>query len=354
MRITKLSLQVREAFGTPMAALLSLLATLIVLPMAYITFDWLILGATWPWQSAELCQGAAGACWPFVVEKFNFILFGTYPHEQLWRPALTSLILCALTVQTGLQMVAKGLPLGLRGTILVWALCLCASFVLMAGGIAGLARVDSVHWNGLPILLILSIVAIALAFPLGVILTMARHQCRYPLLARLAAIYVETARGVPMLTVLFVGVFVLPLTLPVGTHISPVTATLFALVLFHAAYFAEDVRSGLEGLHKGQTDAAHALGLNFRKMMALVLLPQALRRALPAILNSVIGAYKDTSLVIILGIHDLTATARMSFSDPGWRGYALEAYLIVGVWFLISCAFMSMIGRAVQQRAPGS
>ena len=339
-----------EAFRTPLAAFLTLLTLAIALPLIWIALRWLLIGAVWPWQPVEDCAERPGICWPFIVEKLRFILFGTYQHDQSWRPALASLLLCALSVQTGLQMTGRGLRLSFRQSLMLWALVLVVTFVLMAGGIFGLPQVDSIRWNGLPILLILSVVAIALAFPLGVLLALAREQSANRTLARCATAYIEIARGVPMLTFLFVGIFVLPMTLPPGTKISPVGATLAALILFHAAYFAEDVRGGLRSLPAGQSEAARALGMSYVATVSQVLLPQAIRQALPAIVNSTIGAYKDTSLVVVLGIHDLTATARMAFSDPGWGGFALEAYFLVGLWFFVSCAFLSATGRALHRR----
>lgn len=342
-----------DAFGTPLSALLSL-ATLALLALASrAALDWLVLGAVWPWQGGEACRARSGICWPFIVEKLNLILFGTYPHDLLWRPATASALLCALTAQTGLGMIGRGLPLGPRAMAALWAVTLAVVLLLLGGGVFGLAPVSSIRWNGLPALLLLSVGAVALAFPLGVLLALAREQRSQPMLARLAALYIETARGVPMLTFLFVGIFVLPLTLPPGSRIEPVAAVLAALILFHAAYFAEDVRGGLRALPRGQAEAAHALGLGPRETVMQVLLPQALRRALPSIVNSVIGAYKDTSLVVVVGIHDLTATARMAFGDPEWRAFALEGYAVAGLWFFVSCAFLSMIGRGLQRRDGG-
>lgn len=339
-------------FASPLSLTLTLLTFAILLPIVWYSLRWLVADAPLPLSGAAACTDRDGACWPFVTEKLELILFGTYPRELVWRPITTSLLLIALTVQTGLWITGGGIRIRPLHMAVIWPVALIACFVLMGGGIFNLAAVDSVRWNGLPILLILSIAAIAAAFPLGVLLALARTQEHHGLLRRFAAAYVEIARGVPMLTVLFVGVFVLPLMLPAGVRISPVTATLVALVLFHAAYFAEDVRAGLSALPQGQSDAARALGLSYPKMAALVLLPQALRRALPSIINSVIGAYKDTSLVVVLGIHDLTATAKMAFSDPLWRDYALEAYFVIGLWFFISCAFLSMVGRRLQRLDP--
>lgn len=343
---------VQDAFGSPVSMLISL-ATIAALGASSLAIvRWLVLDAVAPWMDPAACGRDVGFCWPFVVEKLRLILFGTYPHDLLWRPALASLMLCALAGLTGLRMIGRGGGLGPWAMVALWVAGLTASVVVLAGGVFGLAPVASIRWNGLPVLLLLSVGAVALAFPLGIALALAREQTAQPMVARLAAIYIELARGVPMLTFLFLGIFVLPLMLPPGSRIEPVAATLVALICFHGAYFAEDIRGGLSALPKGQAEAARALGLNYRSRVCDVLLPQALQRAMPSIVNSVIGAYKDTSLVVVVGIHDLTATARMAFGDPEWRAFAVEGYAVVGLWFFVSCAFLSMIGRRLQRKAP--
>ena len=340
----------RRQLSRPGSSLLSLASGSLAIAILWVTVDWLVLSAVPPFADPAACAEATGACWPFWVEKSRFILFGTYPFEEQWRPMAVSLILLGLSIATG-QMAVSGRWPDIRLFAGLWLGGMTASFVLMGGGAFGLVAVDANRWNGLPILLILSTIALALALPIGVLLALARYQTRHRLLHRAAGAYVEIMRGVPMVTLLFVGVFVLPLTLPKGMAIDPIVAVLIALVFFHAAYFAEDVRSGLLALPAGQHEAACALGLGFWQTARLVLLPQAIERAMPALVNSTIGAYKDTSLVVILGLHDLSATARMAFSDVAWGNQALEAYVFVGLWFLVSCSYLSWIGRRLAARA---
>lgn len=347
---SRISAWLLRQVSRPGASLLSLASGGLVLAILWVIADWLVLAAVPPFADPAACAEASGACWPFWVEKSRFILFGTYPFDEQWRPMLASLLLLGLSIATG-QMAVSGRWPDMRLFAGLWLAGMAASFTLMGGGTLGLAPVDVSRWNGLPILLILSTIALALALPVGVLLALARYQTRHRLLHRAAGAYVETMRGVPMVTLLFVGVFVLPLTLPKGTSIDPIVAVLIALVFFHAAYFAEDVRSGLMALPAGQHEAASSLGLGFWPTARLVLLPQATERAMPALVNSTIGAYKDTSLVVILGLHDLSATARMAFSDVAWGNQALEAYVFVGVWFLISCSYLSWIGRRLANKS---
>ncbi len=346
--MTGASTWAKELFATPLAALLTLVSGAFMTWLGWLALSWLLFHAVWPWQPAGLCAVRTGLCWPFLFEKTRLILFGTYPFDLQWRALAASLLLLALAALTGLQMIGRT-RLRVRAFVVIWVSGLGFAVLLLSGGVLGLSPVPSVFWNGLPILLFLAIAAIAGAFPVGVLLTLARDQGAYPVLRRFATLYIEVARGVPMLTVIFVGVFVLPLMLPPGTYIAPVPAVLIALIFFHGAYFAEDLRGGLQSLSRGQREAARSLGLGYWKTMGLVMLPQAITRSLPSLVNSIIGAYKDTSLVVVVGIHDLISTARMSFNDPGWRSQALEAYILVGLWFFASCAALSAIGRQLQK-----
>jgi general L-amino acid transport system permease protein len=284
------------------------------------------------------CIKASGACWAFLREKADLILTGTYPAPERWRAhAATGVIVVLIVIQLlvplriavriGLLMVAAG-----------------ASYLLLRGGVAGLPLVESHRWNGLPLVLFLSVFSMAAAFPLGIVLALARWSRNRTL--NLAAVgYIETVRAIPMVAVLFAGVFVLPLVLARGATIEPVTAILIVLSLFYGAYFAEDVRAGLQALPQGQIEAGESLGLSGWQRLRLIILPQALRTAVPGLTNSVIGSFKDTSLVAIVGMHDLLSTSRMAYADPLWQAYALEANIAIGLFYFFCCWMISERGR---------
>jgi general L-amino acid transport system permease protein len=290
-----------------------------------------------------LCRSAEGACWPFMREKARLILFGTYPYNEQWRAALASFVVIGLV---GALMINR---LKMTWMITLWVVGAAVFVGLMLGNVMGLPAVQTVNWNGLPVFLLLAVFSLAAAFPLGVLLALARHQDDHLLIRGLATSYIELIRGVPLLTVLFMGLFILPLILPQGFFIEPLFAILIALMLFHAAYFAEDIRGGLQTLPAGQFEAADSLGLNYRHKVLRIVLPQALKNALPAIFNTLIGGYKDTSLVVIVGIHDMLSTAKMAYGDPGWQRYGLEAYFFVGVWYFCSCWCLSAYGRHLER-----
>jgi general L-amino acid transport system permease protein len=306
-------------------------------------FSWMFIDAVGFGGDEALCRSAQGACWPFMREKARLILFGTYPYDQQWRAALASLVVIGLV---GTLMFKR---LKVKHMVLLWVVGGALFVGLMLGHIMGLPTVQTVQWNGLPVFLLLAVFSLAAAFPLGIILALARFQNQHLLIRSLATGYIELIRGVPLLTVLFMGLFILPMIMPQGFFIEPLIAILVALMMFHAAYLAEDIRGGLQILPRGQFEAADSLGLSYRYKVLLVVLPQALKKALPAIFNTLIGAYKDTSLVVIVGIHDMLSTAKMAYSDPGWQKYGLEAYFFVGLWYFTSCWCLSAYGRHLEK-----
>jgi general L-amino acid transport system permease protein len=306
-------------------------------------FSWIFLDAVGFNGDEALCRTTDGACWPFMREKARLILFGTYPYEQQWRAALACLVVIGLVA----TLIFKRMKV--KWMILLWAASAAVFVALMLGNIFVLPLVQTVKWNGLPVFLLLSVFSLAAAFPLGILLALARHQDDYQLLKNLAAGYIELIRGIPLLMVLFMGLFVLPMVMPRGFFIEPLFAILIALMLYHAAYFAEDIRGGLQSLAAGQAEAADSLGLCYWPKVLLIVLPQALKQSLPAIFNTLIGGYKDTSLVIIVGIHDIISTAKMAYSDPGWQRYGLEAYFFVGIWYFCSCWCLSAYGRHLEK-----
>ena len=269
-------------------SLVTLCVVLFLLWVVPATLSWLFFDSVGFSGNEALCREASGACWPFMREKARLILFGTYPYEQQWRAALACLVVISLVATLMLVRLKPG------KMIILWIIGTALFITLMLGGVLGLPEINPIKWNGLPVFLLLSVLSLAAAFPLGTLLALARHQTEHVLIRNLAGAYIELIRGVPLLTVLFMGLFILPLILPKGFIIEPLFAVLIALMLFHAAYFAEDIRGGLQSLPSGQFEAADSLGMKYQHKALFVILPQALKTALPAIFNTLIGGYKDT------------------------------------------------------------
>jgi len=327
----------------------SALATLAILWLALRTLppflDWAILEAVWRAPDPRACREAHGACWAFVTEKHRFILFGTYPFEQHWRPALASALLIALWIYSSLRRSWN------RGLPLVWLAGLALIGVLMWGGVPGLPYVENERWGGLILTLLLASFGIALAFPLSILLALGRRS-RLPVLRAACVGYIELIRGVPLISVLFMASVMLPLFLPAGASIDKLLRAQLALILFAAAYLAEVVRGGLQAIPRHQYEAAEALGLSYAQTMLRVVLPQALRLSIAPLVNTFIGFFKDTSLVLIIGLFDLLSTIKVSLQDPAWSGFGVEAYLAASLLYFVFCAAMSAYSHTLERAGP--
>jgi len=310
---------------------------------------WAVLDAIWTLPGARLddtsaCrQAGVGACWAVVAEKYRFILFGLYPFEEQWRPAASIAVFLALfAASTRRQW--WGWPL-----LVIWVAGFTLAYGLLAGGIFGLTAVSEDRWGGLPITLLLASSGIALAFPLAILVAVGRLSDN-PALRLLCRSYVEIIRGVPLISVLFLASVLFPLFLPDGMHISKLLRAQVAIVIFIAAYLAELIRGGLQALGRGQTEAATALGLGYWRTLALIRLPQALALALPPIVSLFIGFFKNTSLVMTIGIFDLLNAAKSAVAEPAWQGFGTEAYLFAGAIYFAFCFAMSRYGLGLERR----
>jgi len=327
----------------------SSLATLVIIYLAVELLpeliDWAFIRALWLPSNAAACRdSAAGACWAFVAEKYRFILFGTYPVEAQWRPGIVIAILLALYAISALQLIR-----GIKLTCLWLAGLICIG-LLMWGGVFGLSYVDNERWGGLTLTLLLSTVGIACAFPLSILLALGRRSTM-PLVRWLTVGYIELIRGVPLISVLFMASVILPLFLPQGVSIDKLLRAQLAMILFAAAYLAEVIRGGLQAIPAQQEEAALATGLSYWKRVRYVTLPQALRVAIPPLVNTFIGFFKDTSLVVIIGLFDFLSTIKASLTEPAWSGFGIEAYLFAALGYFAFCYPMSRYSQALERQS---
>jgi general L-amino acid transport system permease protein len=221
--------------------------------------------------------------------------------------------------------------------------------ILLTGGVFGLAYVDTSLWGGLMLDLIVSFVTVAGSLPLGIVLAFGRRS-QLPVVRTLSIGYIEVWRGVPLLTVLFMSAVVMPMFLPEGVSVDRLLRAMAALVLFNAAYMAEVVRGGLQGIDSGQEEAADSLGLSWLQAQAFVVLPQALRIIVPGIINTVVDLFKDTTLVTIIGLFDLLGAVEQALKDPAWLGFATEGYVFSAAVFFVCCFALSAYGRSMERR----
>lgn len=323
-------------------SLLTIVAVLVIVRVVPPLVDWVFLDAVWGDAPPEACREASGACWAMLWEKYRLILFGRYPYEEQWRPVLGLTILIALVGFSCNRANWKGWLLG------AWGIGLAAFFALMWGGVLGLSFVPNVLWGGLPLTLLLAIIGIVVAFPVSILLALGRRS-HMPVIRAICVCYIEIIRGVPLISLLFMASFMLPLFMPTGVSIDAMLRAQVAIIMFSSAYLAEVIRGGLQAIPRGQYEAAEALGLGYWKMQRLIILPQAIRLVIPPIVNTFIGLFKDTSLVAIVSLTDLLLATRQAISDPEWRAYFVEGYIFIALIYFCFCFFMSKYSQYLER-----
>jgi len=306
--------------------------------------DWALFKAIFQ-PDAEVCQAArgSGACWGVIAEKYRLIIFGYYPFEEQWRPEVATILLVGLLVVSCIRTFWK------PWLAAVWAVGLAVFFWLMYGGF-GLVVVPTDRWGGLPLTIMLASLSIILAFPLSVLVALGRRS-EMPAIRTFCIVYVELIRGVPLISVLFMASFMFPLFMPPGLTIDVLIRVLVGITLFAAAYMAEIVRGGLQAIPKGQVEAAQSLGLSYWQTQRKIVLPQALAMVVPGIMNNFISIFKDTSLVTIVSLYELTGALGLALnSDADWRPFKIEGYLFITAIYFAFCFAMSRYSLWIEKR----
>ncbi len=317
----------------------------IIPPMA----NWLFLDAVFEGASRDECRavmdeaGARGACWAFIGQRFELFVYGFYPDTERWRVNL-SFILMLLAL---LPVLFDNVPFRKQGLYY----SMLAPFIigwLLIGGL-GLEPVPTNLFGGFMLTLVIGVTGIVGSLPIGICLALGR-QSHLPAVRIVCVAFIEFIRGVPLITLLFVASTMLNYFLPPGTTFDLLLRVLIMVTLFASAYIAEVVRGGLQALPKGQTEAADAMGLKYWQSMRLIILPQALKISIPGIVNTFIGLYKDTTLVIIIGLLDPLGVGRASLADTKWQGLSTEVYVFVAIFFFVSCFAMARYSLYLERK----
>ncbi|HYD05942.1 MAG TPA: amino acid ABC transporter permease [Reyranella sp.] len=362
--------------------------------------NWAVFTATFDAKAGSECRGG-GACWALIREKYRYIFFGSFPYEQHWRPLFAVIAMLAMLILSSDRRMWN------KRLIAIWGIGSFVTFLLMFGqlhisltlilfvalGVGGLGMilrsavaapaelngwralaaigavglvgritgviptwslaiapfsyVETGLWGGIPVTIILATYGLAFAFPFGVLLALGRRS-KLPLIKGLCVGFIELIRGVPLISLLIMASVMLPLFLPSGMTFDKFLRAQVAVILFAGAYIAEIVRGGLQSLPKGQFEAADAMGLNYFQTTTLIILPQALRVVIPPLINTFIGFFKDTSLVLIIGIFDFLNTANQALVDPNWAGFPGEVYLFAAFIYFIFCYSMSRYSKRLE------
>ena len=317
-------------------------------------FQWAIIDAVWSGDDRTACEWydennvkyKAGACWLYIKVWFNFFTYGFYPDEHQWRVNTTFII---LTISIALFFIPNFKKKHYVGIFLFLFYPVIAFFLLSGNETLGLEGVSTHRWGGGFLTLLLGGIGIVFALPLGIVLALGRRS-KLPVVKILSISFIEFWRGIPHITVLFFASVMFPLFMPKGVDVDTLLRCIVGLTIFGGAYMAEVVRGGLQALPKGQYEAAEAIGLGYWKMMALIIMPQALRIVIPGIVNTLIGLFKDTTLVAIISLMDLLLTVFTSQSNPDWMGFPFEGYIFIAFCYWIFCYSLSRYSLRVEKK----
>ncbi len=327
-------------FSSPLNTILTIIIATVLWFSVIPFIQWAFIDSCWLPDSN--CKETNGACWSIISSNYKVILFGFYPQNILWRPITAIIMLVSLLV------VSRNRNWWNAYLGYFWLAGLIIMGVLLKGGIFGLESVDIEQWGGIILTLLLSVFGLTAAYPLGIFLALGR-QSKMPVIKTFCVFYIELIRGVPLISLLFMSSVVFPLFLPEGVSINGILRAQVAIIMFTAAYIAEVVRGGLQGMNKGQFEAADSLGLDYIQTMRLIILPQALKIVIPPSVSVLISAFKDTSLVVIIGLYDLLKTTQSTLSDPKWMGFSAEAYIFIALIYFVCCFFMSNYSRKLEK-----
>lgn len=329
-------------FGDWKTSLATLVIGSVLLWLLPQILNWALIKAVWV-PSFEACRAeGAGACWGVIAEKYRVILFGRYPFDEQWRPLIATTLLVGLLVFSCMRMAWKAwLPV-------LWVVILSLFFALMYGNTLGLSKVETDRWGGLPLTILLASLSLVMSFPLALLIALGRRS-NLPAIRSFCTIYVELIRGVPLISVLFMASFMFPLFMPPDVKIDVLVRVLVGITLFAAAYSAEVIRGGLQAVPKGQVEAAATLGLSYWQTQRKIVLPQALAMVVPGIMNNFISTFKDTSLVTIVSLYELTGAMSLALnSDADWRPFTIEGYFFIALIYFVFCFSMSRYSHWVE------
>jgi general L-amino acid transport system permease protein len=334
----------QNLISTPLNTILTLIGLYLVWTFFLPILDWVLISANFAGIDPSACTGE-GACWVFIKTRLPFFAYGFFPEAEQWRVNLAFFLLALVLVPQFIKNFPYKAWIGVAGlTVLPIVVG-----ILMMGGVFGLEPVPTSKWGGLSLTLILSYVGIVAALPFGVVLALGRRS-EMPMIRMICVTFIELWRGVPLISVLFMASVMLPLFLPEGMDFNKLMRALIGITMFQSAYMAEVIRGGLQAIPKGQFEAASALGLGYWRSMSLIILPQALKLVIPGIVNTFIALFKDTTLVLIIGLMDILATVQSSIIDPAWHGVSTEGYLFAAFCFWIFCFSMSRYSQSLERK----
>jgi general L-amino acid transport system permease protein len=335
----------RRFFPTPFQGLVSAVCLGLILWLGWRLLNWALLSATFdPNSGPAACQAAQGACWSVIAARWRIILFGLYPYEQQWRSALacvsvvvTVVLSCIPTFWTGRRLAA------------VWVVGTAAYYMLMKGGALGLQSEGEEVWGGLALTLFIFVMTCLLGFPMAIGLALLRRS-RLPWISRTTGIIIDSVRSLPLISILFTFAIVLPFALPQWLQGDKLYRVIVGSALFFSAYQAEIIRGGMQGVPTGQEEASMALGLSYWHRVSHILMPQAMRNAMPATINQFVISFKETTLVVIVGFFEVMASGNAAYGTGEWRFAYVEVYVFIALIYFVFVFSLSRYGAYLERR----
>ncbi|MCK6454208.1 MAG: amino acid ABC transporter permease [Alphaproteobacteria bacterium] len=331
----------RNFFSSPLSTALTVALVALAVWLGPRLVDWALVGAVFRTADPEDCRKATGACWAVIAEKHRVMLFGTYPYDQHWRGLVAVALIFAMMLASTVRAFWSW------RLLLAWVAAMAAALALQFGGFLGLPHVPTTRWGGLPLTMLLFLGTVAGGVPLAIVLALGRRS-DLPAIRMLSIGYIETIRGVPLVNVLFMASLMIPLFLPEGVNFDKLLRAQVGMILFFAAYAAEVVRGGLQAVPRGQYEAADSLGASTWDRTVRIVLPQALRIVIPPLVNDIIRAFKNTSLLLIIGLFDVLGGTMAALEDPNWSRFYAEAYLFVAAIYFVVCFSMSQYSQRLE------
>lgn len=335
----------RRYFATPLQAVVSLVSLAVIAFVVWKILNWAVFSAVFTARGGpEACHVAAGACWSVIADRWRIILFGLYPFEEQWRSALACVTVVAMTVLSCIPAFWTG-----RRIAIIWAVGTALFYGLMKGGFLGLAHVGEESWGGLALTLFIFVTTCVIGFPLAICLALMRRS-QLPWISRITGVIIDSVRSLPLITILFTFAIVLPFALPQWLQGDKLYRVILGSALFFSAYQAEIIRGGMQGVPSGQAEAAKALGLGYWHCISRILLPQAMRNALPATINQFVISFKETSLVVIIGFFEILASGNAAYGTGEWRFAYVEVYVFIALIYFVFVFSLSRYGAYLERR----
>lgn len=331
-------------FGTWTDRIITLACLLLLIWIVPGFVNWAFLDAIWFVEDADACVPGSGACWAVIDARHRLIFFGLYPYEEHWRSAWACATIVLVTMLSCIPVMWTGKRLGT-----LWVVGFITFYVLMRGGVFGLADVTTDRWGGLALTLFIFAAVVLIGFPLSIVMALGRRST-LPVIRRMAAFFIDLTRSFPLLAILFAAAVILPFALPHWLQGDKLYRVIFAFAFFFACYQAEIIRGGMQSVADGQEDAAKALGLNYLQRVMQVILPQAFRNSLPATINQVVITFKETSVVVIIGFFEVMASGNAAFGSGEWTHAYVEVYVFVALIYFVFVFTLSRYGAYLERR----